>query len=137
MTGMEGADLRRLCSDGTITSILVLSIRKADVTSHRATNRVEQGVSRGEPFAFTLDGRTIEAYPGETVAAALLAVDIRTLRRTEKSGSPRGVFCGMGICFDCLINVDGRPHLRACLTEAKPGMDVTTQDEAGWRAARA
>lgn len=107
------------------------------MTADRATNRVEKGVGRGEPFAFTLDGRIIQAFPGETVAAALLAVDIRTLRRTEKTGAPRGVFCGMGICFDCLITVDGRPHLRACLTEARPGMDVATQDEAGWRAGRA
>jgi predicted molibdopterin-dependent oxidoreductase YjgC len=106
------------------------------VTSQRASNRVEQGVSRGEPFAFTLDGQTIKAFPGETVAAALLAVDIRTLRRTEKTDSPRGIFCGMGICFDCLVIVDGRPHLRACLTESKPGMVVTTQDEAGWRLGR-
>ena len=101
------------------------------------TNRVEKGVDRGEAFAFTLDGRTMEAFPGETVAAALLAAGVRTLRKTEKSGAPRGVFCGMGICFDCLIVVDGRPHLRACLTQVKPGMAVTTQDEAGWRAARA
>jgi predicted molibdopterin-dependent oxidoreductase YjgC len=107
------------------------------VSPHRATNRVENGVERGEPFAFTLDGATIEAFPGETVAAALLAANIRTLRRTEKTGAPRGVFCGMGVCFDCLIVVDGRSHLRACLTEAVPGMVVMTQDEAAWRAGRA
>jgi len=100
-------------------------------------SRVETGVGRGEPFFFTLDGRAIEAFPGETVAAALLAVGVRTLRITEKTEAPRGVFCGMGICFDCLIIVDGCPHLRACLTEARPGMDVRTQDEAAWRAGRA
>lgn len=106
------------------------------MTPGKSTNRVEKGVSRGEPFAFTLDGKPIQAFPGETVAAALLAVNIRTLRRTEKTGAPRGVFCGMGICFDCVITIDGRPNLRACMTEARPGMDVRTQDEAEWRAGR-
>jgi aerobic-type carbon monoxide dehydrogenase small subunit (CoxS/CutS family) len=84
-----------------------------------------------------LDSQPVPAYPGETIAAALLACGIRTLRRTEKADAPRGVFCGMGICFDCLVTVDGRPHLRACLTPAMPGMQVTTQDEAAWRAGRA
>jgi predicted molibdopterin-dependent oxidoreductase YjgC len=106
------------------------------LNSDRPSNRVRRGVTRGEPFCFTLDEQPIEAFPGETIAAALLATGIRTLRRTEKMNAPRGVFCGMGVCFDCLIIVDGRPHLRACLTEAKPGMRVTTQDEAGWRTGR-
>ena len=102
----------------------------------RASNRVEQGVIRGKPFTFTLNSQSISAYPGETIAAALLAAGIRTLRRTAKAGAPRGIFCGMGLCFDCLVVVDGRPHLRACLTEVKPGVQVTTQDEADWRAGR-
>jgi predicted molibdopterin-dependent oxidoreductase YjgC len=105
--------------------------------AHPASNRVEQGVTRAEPFTFTLDAQLVQAYPGETIAAALLAAGIRTLRRTRKSGAPRGIFCGMGVCFDCLIVVDGRPHLRACLTEAQPGMQVTVQDEADWEAGRA
>lgn len=98
--------------------------------------RVVRGVTRAAPFTFTLDGRDIEAFPGETVAAALLAAGIRTLRRTEKEGRPRGLFCGMGVCFDCLVTVDGRPHLRACLTRVEAGMRVQTQDEAGWRMGR-
>jgi predicted molibdopterin-dependent oxidoreductase YjgC len=106
------------------------------VNPERPSNRVKQGVTRGAPFTFTLDSQLVEAFPGETIAAALLAAEIRTLRRTEKTDMPRGLFCGMGVCFDCLVVVNGRPHLRACLTEAKQGMCVTTQDEAGWRAGR-
>ena len=98
--------------------------------------RVVQGVTRAQAFTITLDGREIEAFPGETVAAALLATGVRTLRRTEKRGDPRGIFCGMGVCFDCLVTVDGRPHLRACLTRAEPGMRVQTQDESNWRIER-
>lgn len=83
------------------------------------------------------EAQPVQAYPGETIAAALLATGLRTLRRTAKAGAPRGIFCGMGVCFDCVVVVDGRPHLRACLTEARPGMRVNLQDEAGWRAGRA
>lgn len=107
------------------------------MTTDGASNRVERGVTRGQPFSFTLNSRPVQAFPGETIAAALLAARITTLRRTAKSGAPRGMFCGMGVCFDCLVVVDDRPHLRACMTEAKPGMCVTTQDEAAWRAGRA
>jgi D-hydroxyproline dehydrogenase subunit gamma len=100
------------------------------------TLRVENGVSRETRFTFTLDGRVVTAFPGETIAAALLAIGHRTLRRTEKGDQPRGIFCGMGVCFDCLVTVDGRPHLRACLTPVVPGMQVTTQKEADWRRTR-
>ena len=99
--------------------------------------RVTKGVEREPPFTFTMDGREIVAFPGETIAAALLAAGVRTLRITEKKEAPRGVFCGMGICFDCLVTVDDRPHLRACLTRAEAGARVVTQDEAGWRVSRA
>ena len=100
------------------------------------TLRVEDGVGREPPFTFTLDGNAMTAFPGETIAAALLAAEHRVMRRTEKGDRPRGIFCGMGICFDCLITVDGRPHLRACITLAEPGMQVVTQDEAEWRRLR-
>jgi predicted molibdopterin-dependent oxidoreductase YjgC len=102
----------------------------------RSTLRVEDGVGREPPFTFTLDGIDITAFPGETIAAALLATGRRALRHTEKAGRPRGIFCGMGVCFDCLVTVEGRTHLRACLTPAEPGMHVVTQDEAGWRRSR-
>lgn len=98
--------------------------------------RVEDGIEREAPFCFTLDGRDVRAFPGETISAALLAAGVRTLRRTEKGDSPRGIFCGMGVCFDCLVTVNGRPHLRACLTRVEPGMQVTTQDEHNWRLSR-
>ena len=106
------------------------------MTPDRESNRVLEGVSRAAAFTFTFEAEPIQAHPGETIAAALLAACIRTLRRTAKSGEKRGMFCGMGVCFDCLVVVDGRPHLRACMTEAKPGMQVTAQDEADWRAGR-
>ena len=77
----------------------------------------------GAPVRLRFDGREIEALPGETIAAALAAADIVAVRQA-RSGAPRGPFCGMGVCFDCLVTVDGRPSQRACLTKAQAGMEV-------------
>src|SRR6266851_3334879 len=77
----------------------------------------------GAPVRLRFDGREIEALPGETIAAALAAAEIVAVRRA-RSGAPRGPFCGMGVCFDCLVTVDGRPSQRACLTKVEAGMDV-------------
>jgi len=83
-----------------------------------------------EPVLMRFDGTEIEALPGETIAAALAAADIVAVRRT-RSGAPRGPFCGMGVCFDCVVTVDGRPGQRACLTKVEPGMDVRSVAAAG------
>jgi glycine/D-amino acid oxidase-like deaminating enzyme/bacterioferritin-associated ferredoxin len=77
----------------------------------------------GPPVRLRFDGREIEALPGETIAAALAAADIVAVRQA-RSGAPRGPFCGMGVCFDCLVTVDGRPSQRACLTKVAAGMEV-------------
>lgn len=77
----------------------------------------------GRPVAFRFDGAPLVAMEGETIAAALAAADITTLRRTA-SGAPRGVHCGMGACFDCVVAVDGRIGQRACMTKVTHGMDV-------------
>src|SRR5580693_1938969 len=83
----------------------------------------------GPPVSLRFDGREIEALPGETIAAALAAADIVAMRDAV-SGAPRGPFCGMGVCFDCLVTVDGRPGQRACLTKVAAGMDVRSTAEA-------
>jgi predicted molibdopterin-dependent oxidoreductase YjgC len=78
----------------------------------------------------TLDGRVVTGYEGETVAALLLAEgEIST--RTTVGGSPRGVYCGMGVCFDCLVVVDGVPNTRACVTWVREGMQVSRQQGFG------
>ncbi|MEY3128493.1 MAG: hypothetical protein RIS06_1049 [Actinomycetota bacterium] len=76
---------------------------------------------------FTFDGEKIDAITGQSVAAALLAANQRTLRKTRFNNNERGVFCGIGVCFDCLVVIDGITNQRACLIEAKPGMKVQTQ----------
>lgn len=71
---------------------------------------------------FVFDGHTITARPGQTIGAALTDAGIRSWRTTRVAGRPRGLFCGIGVCFDCLITVDGRPNQRACLVAAEAGM---------------
>jgi predicted molibdopterin-dependent oxidoreductase YjgC len=77
------------------------------------------------------DGRSLPVRPGQTVAAVLLAAGVRSWRTTRVAGRPRGLFCGIGACFDCLVTVNGTPSVRACLTEARPGDVIATRDGAG------
>ncbi|MCZ6627823.1 MAG: (2Fe-2S)-binding protein [SAR324 cluster bacterium] len=84
------------------------------------SGRIDDGVERGAALHFQFEGKRIPAYQGETVAAALLAAGIRGLRRAE--GGPRGLFCGMGICFECRMTIDGRANIRACMTPVRDGM---------------
>ena len=80
----------------------------------------------GEPVRFFFDAKPVDGYEGESLAAALTAAGIMELRRT-RTGAPRGIFCGMGVCFDCLVVVDGRPGQRACLTKVEAGLRVQPQ----------
>ena len=76
----------------------------------------------------------IPAVTGEPVAAALMASGIRVMRRTVKTGQPRGIFCGIGRCNDCKMIVDGVPNVRTCVTPVREGMRVQTQQGLGtWR----
>ncbi len=75
-----------------------------------------------ESLTLTLDGAPITATPGQSVGAALTDAGVRSWRTTRLGGRPRGLFCGIGICFDCLLTVDGRPNQRACLVPASDGM---------------
>ena len=87
--------------------------------------RAGSPIERGESVVIEVDGEPVEAQAGETVATALLANGRRVLRRTRVGGKPRGLFCAMGICFDCIVTVDGRSGVRACLAPVEPGMRVT------------
>lgn len=92
-----------------------------------ASQRIAVGVERAAPFRFTVDGEAVEAFPGETVAGALLAAGRRATRRTTWRNEPRGPFCLMGICHDCRMVVDGVANVRTCLEPAREGMVVETQ----------
>jgi predicted molibdopterin-dependent oxidoreductase YjgC len=84
----------------------------------------------GEPVQFTFDGQTVTAQSGDTVAAALTAAGIDILRSSVVSGAPRGVFCMMGTCFDCLVEVDGVANRQACQIPVTEGLTVCSQQGA-------
>ena len=89
--------------------------------------RLSEGVAKNEAFEFMFDGQSIQAHAGETIAAALLASGKMRLNTSQKHSHPRGVFCGIGLCYGCLVTVDGVPNIRACQTDANPGMVVESQ----------
>jgi hypothetical protein len=82
-------------------------------------------------FSIRFDGVPVTAVPGQTVAAALWAAGIRSWRTTRGASAPRGLFCGIGACFDCLVTIDGEPDQRACLVPARPDQLVTSQAGTG------
>ena len=82
-----------------------------------------------EPWIFIqVNGQTVRAQKGVNLSTVLWNAGNRTLRYTYQSFSPRGIFCGMGVCFDCLVTINGEPKQRACLTIVQPGMRVQTED---------
>ncbi|WBQ06008.1 FAD-dependent oxidoreductase [Kribbella sp. CA-293567] len=84
-------------------------------------------VRASEPIVVTVDGRPLKALPGQTVAAALMADGRDSWRTTRNGGRGRGVFCGIGACFDCLVVVNGSPDVRACQRVVRAGDEVRTQ----------
>jgi sarcosine oxidase subunit alpha len=85
-------------------------------------------IQRGQPISVHVDDQPVKAFKGETVAAVLLAEGIRAFRHTLQ-GEARGIFCGMGICYECLVTVDGLPNVRACMTPVSEGMVIKTRSQ--------
>lgn len=85
--------------------------------------------ARRDPGSVTLsfDGQEIRAREGDSVAAALLANGLAVTRSTPVLGAPRGPFCMMGACFECLAVVDGKPNVQTCMVPVRPGMRVERQ----------
>jgi predicted molibdopterin-dependent oxidoreductase YjgC len=83
-------------------------------------------LERGPQVTVIVDGQSTTAYQGESVAAVLW-VQGGPHTRTTAAGEPRGLFCGMGVCFECLVVVDGVPNTRSCVTWVRDGMHITRQ----------
>jgi sarcosine oxidase subunit alpha len=84
--------------------------------------------TRGAPLAITVDGETVPGFAGETVAAVMIAAE-RTAFRRDRQGRPRGLYCNMGTCCECMVTLhraDGPVSLRACLLPAMDGQRITT-----------
>lgn len=78
-------------------------------------------------FTIEVDGQAVPAKAGQTVAAVMIGAGMMVFHHAP-SGEPRGLFCGMGVCFDCLVTVNDLADQRACVTLAQPGMRVSTRD---------
>lgn len=82
---------------------------------------------KGRKVTFTCDGKELTGYEGEPIAAALRDAGVMVHRYTQKEHKPRGVFCAIGRCTDCVMIVDGTPNIRTCVTPLREGMVVQTQ----------
>jgi hypothetical protein len=83
------------------------------------------------------DGRRIRAFEGEMIATALVAAGYKAFRYTSKGREPRGIFCAIGRCTDCVMEVNGRPNVRTCVTLVEEGMTVNSQEGPGeWKGGR-
>ncbi len=76
------------------------------------------------------DGRCLSVPEGVSLAAALLAGGVRSTRTTPVTGQPRAPYCLMGVCFECLVEIDGVPNCQACMVTVRPGMSVRSQQGA-------
>ena len=86
-------------------------------------------MSEGKAISFSVDGKEVPAREGQTIAEALLSSGVQIMRRT-RNGQERCAFCGMGICFECRMVVNGIPNVRACVTLVTAGCKVERQNDA-------
>lgn len=75
----------------------------------------------------TFNEKKYLAFAGESIAASLMANGVRTLRYTEKNFEPRGIYCGIGHCYECRVTVNGVRSVRACITPVTDGMVISSQ----------
>lgn len=85
--------------------------------------------AHGRPITVSLDGEAVQGLEGQSIAGVLLAADRLSWRTTADGRRARGVFCGIGVCFDCMVTVNGLRDVRACQRTAVDGDVLTVQDE--------
>ncbi len=92
--------------------------------------------SGGKEVTFTFEGEELTGYEGEPIAAALHAAGVRILRYSNELGRPRGFFCAIGNCSECMMRVDGESNVRTCIEPLREGMHVERQEGKGDLSAR-
>jgi len=98
---------------------------------NRITEHPILDFEKRKKIIFTLDGKVLEGYEGDTIAAALVASGVKVLSRSIKYKRPRGFFCAIGKCSSCLMKVNGTPNVRTCVTKLEEGMKVEIQKGKG------
>ena len=86
------------------------------------------GATASLTIEVTVNGRALRVPAGSSVAAALLAVGVNRFRNSPVSGAGRAPYCMMGVCFECLLEIDGVPNRQGCLVALESGMEIRTQD---------
>jgi len=117
---------------GRSNSGLLHKVRQGGLDMRIHNSKLEPPARRGRQIQILVDGNPVTAYEGETVAATLIANSQFTFRYTAKCGSPRGVYCGIGLCHECRMVINDVPNVRACMTLVEPGMKVQSQNN-DWR----
>jgi predicted molibdopterin-dependent oxidoreductase YjgC len=105
---------------GTKTSVKTITQRISDhpILGHEKPRKT---------MTIQVNGQPIEAKEGEPIASALIAAGIMTFRTTRIRKEPRGYFCGIGLCSDCMMTVNSVPNIRTCITPVEEGMSIETQ----------
>jgi ferredoxin len=101
-------------------------LTRARSDAEEAQDRARKRDRSEDTFSFSFGDQEVTARVGQSIAAALLANGIRTLR-IDEAGNSKGILCGIGYCFECRCVVDDEPDRRVCMVEAKPGMRVRRQ----------
>ena len=86
-----------------------------------------ESYNKGRKVTFSFDGKELSGYEGESIAAARKAAGVMVHRYTAKQHKPRGIFCAIGRCTDCVMIVNGVPNVRTCVTPLEEGMQIQTQ----------
>lgn len=111
---------------------VVMPVSKTLQTGPRIVDHPILGTQdKATVVGIVVDGRSVRAREGEMLAAALMAAGIRVFHYSTKRKEPRGVFCAVGRCTDCVMIVDGVPNVRTCVTPVRAGMVVQTQHGLG------
>jgi len=88
---------------------------------------IKSSVAQERVIRIMVEDRAVEVQAGQPLATALLAAEVVPMRHTVVSGAPRAPLCLMGVCFDCLVEVDGKKNVQSCLVEVRDGMQVKLQ----------
>ena len=103
----------------TIEEVLVMRISEHPII---------ESYNKGRKVTFSFDGKELSGYEGESIAAALKAAGVMVHRYTAKQHKPRGIFCAIGRCTDCVMIVNGQRNVRTCITPVEDGMIIETQN---------
>jgi len=85
-------------------------------------------IKRTRKVKIKVNGKIIDAYRGETILAALVASGFKKLRKSHVIGEFRGPLCGMGVCYECQVMINGVPNLRSCMIEVEDKMEIRTDE---------